>query len=50
MSQFLMPLIAPFISKVVTLVVLAALHLHFRLLAKTFLLAVNRLFFIGLVC
>jgi len=50
MNRFLMPMIAPFISKIVRLMMLAVLSLHYLFLAKAFLPAVNRLFFIWLVC
>ena len=55
MNRFLMHMIAPFIFKIATLIMLIALPLHYLLRiicfsAKACLPAVNRLFFIRLVC
>ena len=50
MNRFLMPMTAPFISKIARLMMLAVLSLHYLLLGKSLFAAVNRLFFIGLVC
>ena len=35
MSRFLMPMIAPFISKIATLIMMVALFLHYLLFGKS---------------
>ena len=35
MSRFLMPMIAPFISKIATLIMMGALSLHYLLFGKS---------------